>query len=141
MKEMLNQDIRKIEDRELRWLCRYEQIIAWHKAGGFKKAAAAYHAQVAEAERQKAVAELSVAQINVITATVAAYDGKAVRNAQIAQVAAQHRVDAAERPATNEAVNEVMTIEGIIPADDIDDILAEVSRALGIELPPLTIRH
>lgn len=120
------QDIRSIEDRELRWLVKYEQIIAWSKAGGFKKAAAAYHAQIAEAERQKAVAELRVAQINVITTTVAAYDGKAVRNAQIAQVAAQHRADAAERQAIQEAVDEVLAL---------DDILSEISKALGIELP------
>jgi hypothetical protein len=134
MKEMLNQhiDTRTIEDRELRWLVKYEQIIAWSKAGGFQKAAAAYRAQIAEAERKKAVAELRVAQINVITTTVAAYDGKAVRNAQIAQVAAQHRADAAERQAIQEACDEVLAL---IPEDDMDDILSEVSKALGIELP------
>lgn len=137
MKEMLNQhiDTRTIEDRELRALVKYEQIIAWHKAGGFQQAAAAYRAQIAEAERQKAVAELRVAQINVITTTVGAYDGKAVRNAQIAQVAAQHQADAAERQAIKEACDEVLALEDIIPADDIDDILTEVSKALGIELP------
>jgi len=99
MKEILNQDIRKIEDRELRWLCRYEQIVAWHKAGGFQRAAAAYRAQIAEADRAKAVAELRVAQIEVLQNAATRFDVKPLRNAQMAKIAAQHRADAAERQA------------------------------------------
>lgn len=135
MKEVNIQDIQKIEDRELRWLVRYEQIVAWHKNGGLRKAAEAYHAQIAEAARQKAIAELRVAQINVIAATVARFDAKAVRNAQISAVAAKHRAEAAERQAIQEACDEVMSLEEIVPAADIDEILAQVSTALGIELP------
>lgn len=134
MKEMLNSDIR-IEDRELRSLIKYEQIVAWHKSGGFKRASAAYHAEIAEAERQKAIAELWVSQINVIEQVAAKFESRAIRNAQISAVAAKHRADAAERLAIQEACDEVMALEEIVRADDIDDILSEVSKALGIELP------
>ncbi|MBY3026503.1 hypothetical protein [Rhizobium leguminosarum] len=135
MKEMLNQNILAIEDRELRSLVKYEQIMAWYRSGGVQKSIAAYRAQIAAADQAKAVAELRVAQINVIEQAVARFDARSVRNAQMAQVAAQHRADAAERQRIHEAVDEVLALEEIVPADDIDDILSQVSAALGIELP------
>ncbi|KAB1086177.1 hypothetical protein F4V91_06850 [Neorhizobium galegae] len=134
MKEVI-QEIHKVEDRELRWLVRYEQLIAWHRSGGVQQAVAEYHAQIAKAEHLKAIAELRVAQIAIIETTISRFDGKAVRNAQIVQVAAQHRADAAERQAIQEACDEIIALEEIVPADDIDDILSQFSSALGIELP------
>lgn len=53
----------------------------------------------------------------------------------MAQIAARHRADPAERQAIKEACDEIMALEDIVPADDLDDILATVSAALGIELP------
>ncbi|MCZ7890453.1 hypothetical protein O9X99_02065 [Agrobacterium salinitolerans] len=135
MKEVTIQDIRKIEDAELRWLTRYEYLINWGKSGTLRKAAQAFYDQIAAAEQTKAVAELRVAQINVIEKAVARFDVKSIRNAQMAEVAAKHRADAAERQAIREAVDEVLALEEIVPADDIDDILSLVSAALGIELP------
>ena len=105
MKEVTSQDIRSIEDRQMRALLKYEQIIEWHQAGGVQAALEEFHAQIAAAEQAKAVAELRVAQINVIATRVAHFDAKAVRNAQIAEVAAKHRADAAERQAVQEAVD------------------------------------
>jgi len=142
MKEMLNQDIRSIEDRELRWLVRYEKIIAWHNAGGFAKAAAAYHAQIAEADRVKSEAELRVAQITILQHTVAGFDVKALRNAQMEKIAAQRKAEAAaerERRQIKAAIDELIAIDDFVTDDDIDDILA-ISSALGIELPAETDR-
>ena len=142
MKEMLNQDIRSIEDREMRWLVRYEKIIAWHNAGGFAKAAAAYHAQIADADRVKSEAELRVAQITILQHTVAGFDVKALRNAQMEKIAAQRKAEVAaerERRQIQAAIDELIAIDDFVTDDDIDDILA-ISSALGIELPAETDR-
>ncbi len=134
MKEVI-QEIHKIEDREMRALVRYEKVVAWHKSGGFQRASAAYHAQIAEAARVKAVAELRINQIEILQTAVSRFDAKGVRNAQIAEVAARYRASAAERQAIQEAIDKVLALEEVVPADDIDDILSQVSNALGIELP------
>ncbi len=135
MKEVTIQDIRKIVDPELRSLTRYEYLIAWGKCGSLRKAAQAFYDQIEQANRAKAEAELRIAQINVIEQAVTRFDAQALRNAQMAQVAARHRADAAERLAIQEACDQIMALEEIIPADDTDDILSSVSAALGIELP------
>lgn len=135
MMEINIQDIRKIEDRELRWLIKYESIVAWHKSGGIERAAAAYHAQIAAAEKAKTVAELRVAQIQVIEKTTAQWDARAVRNALAAENAAKQQKTVLERQAFQEAVNEVLALEEIVPASDIEDILSQLSAALDIELP------
>ncbi|XNO40748.1 hypothetical protein ACL2DZ_00280 (plasmid) [Sinorhizobium meliloti] len=135
MKEASFQEIRKIEDRELRSLARYEYLMVWGKSGALSKAAEAYHAQIAEAARVQAVAELRVAQINVIEKTVAKFDAPGSPLRPDRRGRSKTMCHAAERQAIQEAVDEVMALEEIIPADDIDDILSEVSKALGIELP------
>ncbi len=135
MKEVTNLDILSIEDRELRWLIKYEQIISWGKSGDLRKAAQAYYDRIEQAEQVKALAQLRIDQINVIENAAIRFDGKALRNALILSVAAQHRADAAGRQAIQEACDEVMALEEIVPADDFDDILSQVAAALGIELP------
>ncbi|TZG36635.1 hypothetical protein [Agrobacterium sp. B1(2019)] len=135
MKEVTTEDIRKIEGAELRWLTRYEHLISWGKSGTLRKAAQAFYNQIAAAEQAKAVAVFRIAQINVIEKAVARFDVKSIRNAQMAAVAAKHRANAAERQAIQAACDEIMALEEIVPADDIDDILSTVSAALGIELP------
>ncbi|OAE46825.1 hypothetical protein A7J57_12115 [Agrobacterium tumefaciens] len=135
MKEICIQDIRSIGDPEMRSLVRYEHLISWGKSGGIKRAVAAFRSQIAGAERAKAVAKLRVAQINVIEQAVACFAARAIRNSQMAEVGAKHRAGAAERHAIQAAVDEVLALEEIVPADDIDYILSTVSAALGIELP------
>lgn len=135
MQEVLNSDIRKIEDHELRWLMKYESLIAWHRSGGIQRAASAYRAQIAAAKKVKAVAELRVAQIEVIEKTTAQWDARAVRNALAAENAAKQQASAVERQAIQEAVDEVLALDEIVPEKDIDDILLQVSAALGIVLP------
>lgn len=135
MKEVTIQDIRKIEDAELRWLTRYEHLISWGKSGTLRLAAQAYYDQIAQAEQKKALAQLRIAQIDILETAVSRFDGRAIRTAQMAAIAAKHRADAAERHAIQAACDEIMALEEIVPADDIDDILSTVSAALGIELP------
>ena len=135
MKEVTIQDIRKIEDAELRWLTRYEHLISWGKSGTLRIAAQAYYDQIAQAEQKKALAQLRIAQIDILETAVSRFDGRAIRTAQMAAIAAKHRADAAERHAIQAACDEIMALEEIVPADDIDDILSTVSAALGIELP------
>lgn|GEM_PF-3541924 len=135
MKEITHQEIRLIEDRELRELVRYETLIAWGKSGALRKAADAFYAQVAEAKRLKAVAELRVAQIEDIQTTTAQWDARAVRNILAAENAAKQQASAVERQAIQEAVAEVLALEEIVPEKDIDDILSQLSAALDIELP------
>lgn len=135
MMEVKNFDIRAIEDRELRELVRYEKLIAWGRSGALRKAADAYYAQIAQAEKDKAVAKLRVAQIQVIEKTTTRWDARAARNALAAENAAKQQASAIERQATQEAVDEVLALEEIVPEKDIDDILSQLSAALDIELP------
>jgi len=139
MKEISIQDIRSIEDGEMRSLVRYEHLIAWGKSGGVKRAVAAFRSQIASAEQAKAVAKLRVAQINVIEKAVACFAARAVRDSQMAEVAAKHRADAAERHAIQAAVDEVLALEEIVAADDIDDILSTVSAVLTIDCRDRTL--
>ncbi|WP_312356754.1 hypothetical protein [Agrobacterium sp.] len=141
MKEITQRDIRSIEDREMRELARYEMLIAWGRSGALRKAADAFYAHVAEAKRLKAVAERRAAQIEVIQSTVAQWDARAVRNAIAVENAAKRQASAVERQAIQEAVNEVLALEEIVPEKDIDDILQQVSAALGIELPSASARQ
>lgn len=141
MMEVLNSDIRKIEDRELRWLVKYETLVAWGKSGSLHKAAAAYRAQIAQAEKAKAVAELRVAQIEVIQTNVVQWDARRARNAIAAENAARQQASAVERQAIQEAVDEVLALEEIVPEKDIDDILSQLSAALDIELPSGSARQ
>jgi hypothetical protein len=135
MKEVSNQEIRAIEDRELRELVRYEKLIAWGRSGALRKAAEAYYAQIAQAEKAKAVAKLRVAQIEVIETTTAKWDARAVRNAIAVENAARQQAATVERQAIQEAVDEVLALEKIVPEKDIEDILSQLSAALDIELP------
>ncbi len=135
MKEVTIQDFRKIEDAELRWLTRYEHLISWGKSGTLRIAAQAYYDQIEQAEQKKALAQLRIAQIDILETAVSRFDGRAIRNSQMAAVAAKHRAEIAERQAIQAACDEIMALEEIVPADDIDDILSTVSAALGIELP------
>ncbi|WP_027488928.1 hypothetical protein [Allorhizobium undicola] len=135
MKEVTIQDFRRIEDAELRWLTRYEHLINWGKSGTLRVAAQAYYDQIEQAEQKKALAQLRIAQIDILQTAVSRFDGRAIRNAQMAAVAAKHRADVAERQAIQAACDEIMALEEIVPADEIDDILSTVSAALGIELP------
>lgn len=117
-----------IEDRELRNLVRWERLMASYNAGGLVKSAEAQQSRVAAAEKR-------LVQIQVLEAVAARATYKELRNAQMAQIAADYRAAAAECQAVREAVDEVLALEEIVPAEDIDDILAEISDALGIELP------
>ena len=119
MKEVKIEGIRKIEHDEVRSLVCYEQLIAKGKSGGIKRA----------------VGEIRTARINVLETAASRFDGRALRNARINAVAAKHRAGAAERQAIQDAVDEVLALGEIVPADDIDDILSTVSAELGIELP------
>lgn len=132
MKEVNIRNIRSIEDREMRSLVRYEHLMAWGKSGGVKRGIAAFKEHIAAADQTKAVARLRTAQTNVIKEAVARFDARAI---QMAEVAARQRADAAERHAITAAVDEVLALEEIVPADDIDYILSAVSAALHIELP------
>lgn len=141
MMEVKNFDIRAIEDRELRWLVKYETLVAWGKSGSLRKAADAFYAQITQAEKAKAVAELRVAQIEVIEAATARWDARATRNAIAVENAAKQQASAVERQAIQEAVDEVLALEQIVPEKDIDDILSQLSAALDIELPSASARQ
>lgn len=135
MKEITHQEIRLIADREMRELARYEMLIAWGRSGALRKAADAFYAEVAEAKRQQAIAELRVAQIEVIQTTAAQWDARAVRNALANENAEKQQAAALGRQAIQEAVDEVLALEEIVPEKDIVDILSQLSAALDIELP------
>ncbi|MDX0503601.1 hypothetical protein GOC80_13285 [Sinorhizobium medicae] len=140
MKEALNSEIPNIEDRQMRWPVRDEQLAASSKSGDLRRASRVYQLQIAEAAKVKAVAELRVAQIAVVETMVNCFDAKGGRYAQFANVAAQDHADAAERRLVQEACDEIVALEETAPETAIDDILAQVSQTLGIALPTDTDR-
>ncbi|WP_322886514.1 hypothetical protein U8C31_18270 [Sinorhizobium medicae] len=124
--------MKEAQDHEMRMLITMERLAKWHRDGGIQRSIAKYRTQIAEAE-------VKLAQIEVLKVASERLSTKEsfveLCNRQMCQIAEQHRAEAAERPAIQEAMDEFLVLEQMVPADDIDDILSDVSAALRIELP------
>lgn len=128
--------MKKDFDKELSDLIMSERISKMYATGAITKAISVYRKQAADAEIARQTAERKATRLETIETTVKRYTSKAfeayirdVRTAHVRGLAETFKSKQAEREAVIAAIDEVLAI------DEADDVLQDVSEALGIALP------
>ncbi|MBY5684849.1 hypothetical protein HFO32_22255 [Rhizobium leguminosarum] len=127
--------MKEVVDHEIRALIIMERIIKWGRDGGVERSKEIQRARIADARGVIRRAQSKLLQIEVMQVSARKLSFAEQRDQHMAKIADQHRAAAAEKKAIQAAVDEFLALESIIPADDIEDILSEVSAALGVDLP------
>ncbi|RVL87653.1 hypothetical protein CN140_01600 [Sinorhizobium meliloti] len=127
--------MKEVVDHEIRALIIMERIVKWGRDGGVERSKEIQRARIADARGVIRRAQSKLLQIEVMQVSARKLSFAEQRDQHMAKIADQHRAAAAEKKAIQAAVDEFLALESIIPADDIEDILSEVSAALGVDLP------